>query len=50
MPEVPALALAGWRLQLTSVLLGLGAAVQWRQMVGRRGGRDVTLVASLMHP
>lgn len=30
MPEVPAITLAAWRLQLTSVLLGLGAAHQWR--------------------
>lgn len=34
MEEVPAITLAAWRLQLTSVLLGLGAAVQWRGMVG----------------
>lgn len=28
MSEVPAITLAAWRLQLTSVLLGFGAAVQ----------------------
>ncbi|GFR49511.1 hypothetical protein Agub_g11552, partial [Astrephomene gubernaculifera] len=32
MPEVPALTLAAWRLQLTAVLLGLAAAQQWRDM------------------
>ncbi|KAG2485643.1 hypothetical protein HYH03_015615 [Edaphochlamys debaryana] len=32
MPEVPALALAAWRLQLTALLLGLGAAAQWRDL------------------
>eukprot|EP00887_Chlorella_sp_A99_P004332 scaffold15.g4332.t1 len=32
MTEVPALTLAAWRLQLTSVFLGVGAAVQWRSM------------------
>jgi drug/metabolite transporter (DMT)-like permease len=30
--EVPPLTLAAWRLQLTSVLLGCGAAYQWRGM------------------
>ncbi|GIM12972.1 hypothetical protein Vretimale_16154 [Volvox reticuliferus] len=32
MREVPAVTLAAWRLQLTSLFLGLGAAVQWRQL------------------
>ena len=34
MAEVPALMLAAWRLQLTSVVLAAGAAWQWRGMVG----------------
>ncbi|GLC33755.1 hypothetical protein PLESTM_000107800 [Pleodorina starrii] len=32
MPEVPAITLAAWRLQLTSVLLGVGAVAQWRHL------------------
>ncbi|GIL68446.1 hypothetical protein Vafri_21721 [Volvox africanus] len=32
MREVPPVTLAAWRLQLTSVFLGLGSAVQWRQL------------------
>ena len=35
--DVPAITLAAWRLQLTSVLLGLGAAWQWRAMVSPHG-------------
>lgn len=31
MPDVPAIALAAWRLQLTSCFLLVGAAVQWRR-------------------
>jgi drug/metabolite transporter (DMT)-like permease len=30
--DVPPLTLAAWRLQLTSVLLGIGAVVQWRKV------------------
>ena len=37
MSEVPALMLAAWRLQLTSVVLAAGAAWQWRGMVGGGG-------------
>ena len=32
MSEVPPITLAAWRLQLTAVLLGIGAAVQLRGM------------------
>lgn len=35
MAEVPPLTLAAWRLQLTSVLLLIGAAYQWRTAMVR---------------
>ena len=44
MSEVPALMLAAWRLQLTSVVLAAGAAWQWRGMVGGGGVRLTSVV------
>ncbi|KAG2435052.1 hypothetical protein HYH02_012049 [Chlamydomonas schloesseri] len=47
MPEVPAITLAAWRLQLTSVFLGLGAAGQWRGMSRDDRGRTLGSAAWL---
>lgn len=41
MAEVPAVTLAAWRLQLTSVFLGVGAAFQLRRMPGEDRQRTV---------